>query len=60
MKTLNLSGKFLSLLSLFLLSSFYRKNEVSMVTLLQEMGDRKSVAEFPQPVFKLKQESSYN
>lgn len=31
-----------------------------MLTLLQEMGDRKTVAEFPQPVFKLKQESSYN
>lgn len=60
MKTLNLSSKFLSLLSLFLLSSCTEKNEVTMVTLLQEMGDRKIVAEFPQPVFKLKQESSYN
>lgn len=60
MKTLNLSSKFLSLFFFFLLISCTEKFDVSMLTLLQEMGDRKTVAEFPQPVFKLKQESSYN
>lgn len=48
-------------ISLILISSCrYDYKKITIDTLLREMSNRDYMAEYPEPVFKLKQESSYN